>query len=271
MYNSVSIIMSHKNKNMLVRRMNESNCSDKAAMSREAMSMICGVSNDSNSFMTEIRCRKNPCVLLDMLVGDTDAISFIREAGQKLESHHPVFIVMCEFTSFRLERELYGAGASAVIVRSTPPETVWSMLCRYGENIAAKPQEADRFHGELSVDQGKLEIMVTDIIHKIGVPAHIKGYQYLRCAIVNVVLHPDMINAVTKRLYPEVAESFCTTPSRVERAIRHAIEVAWDRGDIDFLGSYFGSTIHNSRGKPTNSEFIAMVADKLRISLRAAC
>ena len=85
MYNSVSIIMSHKNKNMLVRRMNESNCSDKAAMSREAMSMICGVSNDINSFMTEIRCRKNPCVLLDMLVGDTDAISFIREAGQKLE------------------------------------------------------------------------------------------------------------------------------------------------------------------------------------------
>ena len=98
-------------------------------------------------------------------------------------------------------------------------------------------------------------------------PAHIKGYQYLRTAIILTVGDPDIINYVTKRLYPDVAEIFLTTPSRVERAMRHAIELAWDRGDVDFLGSYYGSTIHHSRGKPTNSEFIAIIADKVRISL----
>ena len=95
---------------------------------------------------------------------------------------------------------------------------------------------------------------VTSILHQIGVPAHIKGYQYLRSSIIMSVKHPEIINAVTKELYPSIAKSYETTPSRVERAIRHAIEVAWDRGDVDVLNSYFGYTIHNSRGKPTNSE-----------------
>ena len=99
----------------------------------------------------------------------------------------------------------------------------------------------------------------------MGVPAHIKGYQYVREAIIIAVQDMDVINAVTKVLYPEVAKRFHTTPSRVERAIRHAIEVAWDRGDVDTLNSYFGYTIHNLRGKPTNSEFIAMIADKMRL------
>jgi two-component system response regulator (stage 0 sporulation protein A) len=110
--------------------------------------------------------------------------------------------------------------------------------------------------------------MVTDIIHQIGVPAHIKGYQYLREAIKRSVNDPEMLNSVTKILYPTVAKSFSTTPSRVERAIRHAIEVAWDRGDVDVLSSYFGYTIQSERGKPTNSEFIAMIADKLRLKMK---
>jgi two-component system response regulator (stage 0 sporulation protein A) len=110
--------------------------------------------------------------------------------------------------------------------------------------------------------------MVTDIIHQIGVPAHIKGYHYLRESIILSVENPDIINSVTKRLYPAVAKRFSTTSSRVERAIRHAIEVAWDRGDVDVLTSYFGYTIHNTKGKPTNSEFIAMIADKLRLELK---
>ena len=115
-----------------------------------------------------------------------------------------------------------------------------------------------------------LEITVTEIIHQIGVPAHIKGYHYLRYAIMTAVENPDIINAVTKQLYPSVAKQFDTTSSRVERAIRHAIEVAWDRGDVEILNSYFGYTIHNSRGKPTNSEFIAMISDKLRIGMKSA-
>ena len=113
-------------------------------------------------------------------------------------------------------------------------------------------------------DRNDIETQVTSIIHKIGVPAHIKGYQYLRTAIMMTIENSDLINSVTKILYPTVAKKYQTTSSRVERAIRHAIEVAWDRGDLDTLNAYFGYTIQNERGKPTNSEFIAMIADNLR-------
>ena len=112
--------------------------------------------------------------------------------------------------------------------------------------------------------------MITDIIHQIGVPAHIKGYHYLREAIMMAVDDIDIMNSVTKCLYPSVAKKHGTTSSRVERAIRHAIEVAWDRGDVDVLNSYFGYTIHSGKGKPTNSEFIALIADKLRVNMKTA-
>ena len=130
----------------------------------------------------------------------------------------------------------------------------------YAERTFADAQE-DLAHN--------LETQVTRIIHRIGVPAHIKGYQYLRTAILMATDDPDIINYVTKMLYPTVAKQYKTTSSRVERAIRHAIEVAWDRGDVDVLNEYFGYTIQNNRGKPTNSEFIAMISDRLRLSMKA--
>ena len=117
-------------------------------------------------------------------------------------------------------------------------------------------------------DKPNIEAMVTSIIHEIGVPAHIKGYQYLREGIIITVQNMDVINAVTKVLYPEIAKRFGTTASRVERAIRHAIEVAWDRGDIETLQKYFGYTVNSAKGKPTNSEFIAMIADRLQLQLK---
>lgn len=123
-------------------------------------------------------------------------------------------------------------------------------------------EESETDHSE------NLESQVTAIIHEVGVPAHIKGYQYLREAIIIAVNDMDVINAVTKVLYPEVAKRFNTTPSRVERAIRHAIEVAWDRGDLETLQKYFGYTVSNAKGKPTNSEFIAMIADRLQLARR---
>ena len=122
--------------------------------------------------------------------------------------------------------------------------------------------------GSGSDDDADLETQVTKILHKIGVPAHIKGYQYLRTAIIMTVENNNLINSVTKILYPSVAKTYETTSSRVERAIRHAIEVAWDRGDLDVLNSYFGYTIQNERGKPTNSEFIAMISDNLHLKNR---
>jgi len=127
----------------------------------------------------------------------------------------------------------------------------------------------DRAFAESSEDPARsLEAQVTRIIHRIGVPAHIKGYQYLRTAILMATDDPDIINYVTKMLYPTVAKQYKTTSSRVERAIRHAIEVAWDRGDVDVLNEYFGYTIQNNRGKPTNSEFIAMISDRLRLAMK---
>ncbi len=119
-------------------------------------------------------------------------------------------------------------------------------------------------------EYGQVEAMVTDVIHEIGIPAHIKGYQYIRCAIMMAIYDLDIMNSVTKELYPTIAENFGTTSSRVERAIRHAIELAWDRGDMDTLNNVFGYTVSQIKGKPTNSEFIAMIADKLRLELKNA-
>lgn len=114
------------------------------------------------------------------------------------------------------------------------------------------------------------EVVISDIMRQIGVPAHIKGYQYLRTAIDLSINDEEMLESVTKLLYPTIAKMYSTTSSRVERAIRHAIEVAWDRGDVEVLSSYFGYTIQSDRGKPTNSEFIAMIADRIRLSMHRA-
>jgi len=140
-------------------------------------------------------------------------------------------------------------------------------LCDMNSLSAAVPAKSRQ---TLQNPEPSLEIQVTEILHQIGVPAHIKGYHYLRDSIIMAIETPDIINAVTKQLYPSVAKRYNTTASRVERAIRHAIEVAWDRGDVDILNSYFGYTIHNTRGKPTNSEFIAMISDRLRLHMKTA-
>ena len=128
-----------------------------------------------------------------------------------------------------------------------------------------KNQDAVPARSVLRSLDNDIEAQVTSVIHQIGVPAHIKGYQYLRTAIIMAINDTEIINYVTKMLYPSVAKKYQTTSSRVERAIRHAIEVAWDRGDIDTLNAYFGYTVQNNRGKPTNSEFIAMISDNLRL------
>ena len=120
------------------------------------------------------------------------------------------------------------------------------------------------------VNKETLESSITEIIHEVGVPAHIKGYQYIREAIILAVNDMEVINSVTKQLYPTLAKKFKTTPSRVERAIRHAIEVAWSRGEINVNNEMFGNTISATKGKPTNSEFIAMIADKLRLEMKSA-
>ena len=161
------------------------------------------------------------------------------------------------------------AGAELCLIKpinqSNLIEYVDSMIKNRDQKLAAELSSAKQQPSDTAPD---IEAQVTRIIHQIGVPAHIKGYQYLRTAILLTVKDSDIINSVTKVLYPSVAKKYQTTTSRVERAIRHAIEVAWDRGDVDTLNSYFGYTIQNNRGKPTNSEFIAMIADNLRLKYK---
>ena len=188
--------------------------------------------------------------ILDIMLPGMDGISVLRQLQKQGDA--PMTILVSGFVSDRMLAEASELGAAYFLPK--PFETA-ALLDKMRGLFLKAPQES----------LPSLKTMVTSVIHEIGVPAHIKGYQYLREAIMITVRDMDVINAVTKVLYPEVAKRFATTPSRVERAIRHAIEVAWDRGDLETLQKYFGYTVSVSKGKPTNSEFIAMIADRLTL------
>lgn len=195
-------------------------------------------------------------VLLDAFMPDLDAITVKqRYEAQNTTAQRTTFFVTGAFQSEEIEQDLLDNGFSFFFVKPFDEEVLVSRVLKAAGGTSrtqVRSQDSD-------------ELTVTEILHQIGVPAHIKGYQFLRDAILLTTADHEYINAVTKRLYPEIAKRNATTASRVERAIRHAIEVAWDRGDVDTLNRYFGYTIHNLRGKPTNSEFIAMISDKIRL------
>ncbi len=203
-------------------------------------------------------------VIVDLWLSGIDGIGIIRSASGI--ENRPSFILMSPINKQSILIEGSEAGADICLLKPFDNFSLIShidSLVKIRNTNIAKRKEASN----LSPD---VEAQVTKIIHQIGVPAHIKGYQYLRTAILMAIDDSELINSVTKVLYPTVAKKYQTTTSRVERAIRHAIEVAWDRGDVDTLNSYFGYTIQNSRGKPTNSEFIAMIADNLRLKYKCA-
>lgn len=197
-------------------------------------------------------------LLLDAFMPKVDAIGVMKGLEQLKLKKRPLIIVMSYSDNSNLEQQILTAGADYYFLK---PFDVQVLAERIGQLTGFNS-------GVNGIAESSLDVIISDIMHQIGVPAHIKGYQYLRYAITLTVNDYTMMNSVTKELYPTVAKMFKTTPSRVERAIRHAIEVAWDRGDVDVLSSYFGYTIQNSRGKPTNSEFIAMISDKLRLKLK---
>ena len=180
----------------------------------------------------------------------------------------PSFIIVSMVSNQSIFMEAAHAGADLCLLKPYNMES----LCQHIRTLARNRRGAETGQAPAEREPENktpdIETQVTRIIHQIGVPAHIKGYQYLRTAILMTVKDSDIINSVTKVLYPSVAKKYSTTTSRVERAIRHAIEVAWDRGDVDTLNSYFGYTIQNNRGRPTNSEFIAMIADNLRLKYK---
>ena len=209
--------------------------------------------------------RSHPDVVIaDVWLSKLDGIGLIRQASQLSyePDKAPVFIIASMVSNQNIFVEASRAGASLCL----PKPIDYKSLAEYIGTLTRTRQAPAPTEGDNTPPD--IETQVTKIIHQIGVPAHIKGYQYLRTAILMTISDSDIINSVTKVLYPSVAKKYSTTTSRVERAIRHAIEVAWDRGDIDTLNSYFGYTVQNSRGKPTNSEFIAMIADNLRLKYK---
>ena len=204
--------------------------------------------------------------IIDLWLSKLDGIGMIRQINSlKLKDYKaPASILISAVSKQSIFIEATDAGADICLLK---PYNIES-LCRHILSLAATRNGCAEENSELAERSPDMETQITKIIHQIGVPAHIKGYQYLRTAILLTVNDGEIINSVTKILYPTIAKQYQTTTSRVERAIRHAIEVAWDRGDIDTLNSYFGYTIQTNRGKPTNSEFIAMISDNLRLKYK---
>ncbi len=219
---------------------------------------------NGNKLIEAVNSQNPDVVLADVFMPGLDILGVLSYLKENRKDNMPMVMAMSSFDNARLEKETLNAGASYYFLKPFDVDTLARRI------IELSNWQNDREPIVLKnnvLTDGDLKLMITEILHQLGVPAHIKGYQYLRESIILSIKDGEMINSVTKLLYPTVAKMNNTTASRVERAIRHAIEVAWDRGDIDTLNSYFGFTVQNERGKPTNSEFIAMIADKLRLRL----
>ena len=202
-------------------------------------------------------------VLMDVFMAHADGVEVLEHIEKSL-AEKPLVLLISAMDNAEFEEQMISAGADYYFIKPVTPQSVAKRI----ERLSSWKTEKQKRTAEIS--DNDIEVVISDIMRQIGVPAHIKGYQYLRTAIKLSVEDSDMLGSVINLLYPTVAKIFNTTSSRVERAIRHAIEVAWDRGDVDVLSSYFGYTIQSQRGKPTNSEFIAMISDKLKLSLKTA-
>ncbi len=236
------------------------------AVAKEEDLEIVGSTGDGAALLELIRDQKPDVAVMDLILSGMDGLAVLGELGEL----RPRVLVLSSFAGSSLAEQAAALGADYLMLK---PCRLSALVDRIRQ-LAAERGRLQTMQGER--DEQSLERQVTAIIHEIGVPAHIKGYQYLREAIRLTVEDMDVINAVTKVLYPAVAKKFGTTASRVERAIRHAIEVAWDRGDLETLQKYFGYTVSNAKGKPTNSEFIAMIADRISLGMKdgsngAAC
>ena len=222
------------------------------------------ISKDGNEVLECIRKDAADVLIMEPFMSGTDALGVLSAIRKDNCIIKPLVIIAAPFSNDTLEEELLLNGADYYILKPFDMDNLYSRI----ETLLKRKDSTKSISRDKADDDRELEIIISDVMRQIGVPAHIKGYQFLRQAILLSVREPENLHAVTKVLYPSVAKKNNTTSSRVERAIRHAIEVAWDRGDVDVLSSYFGYTIENSRGKPTNSEFIAMISDKLRLEMK---
>lgn len=233
---------------------------------------IVGVARDGMEAYDMIVTKLPDIAVLDIIMPHLDGLGVLEKINSTPLAKKPLFIILSAVGQDKITQRALALGAEYYVVKPFDMDVLVSRI-RQLKDINQSVVIKSEFPPEVKqpnrlASPKNLEIEVTSIMHEIGVPAHIKGYQYLRDAIMMVVKDLDVINSITKQLYPTVAREYNTTPSRVERAIRHAIEVAWSRGQVDTIDSLFGYTVNIGKGKPTNSEFIAMVADKLRLELK---
>lgn len=244
--------------------------------------IVVGRAKDGNEALDMISNFTPDIVLLDVIMPHLDGIGVLEKLSLIKMNKKPICIMLSAVGQDKITSRAVELGAEYYVVK---PFDIDLLISRIRELKNYKPSQNNNFISKesqitksqyIAISNGKekkeenLEALVTNVIHEVGVAAHIKGYQYLREAIMMVVNDIDVINQITKSLYPRIANKFSTTPSRVERAIRHAIEVAWGRGQQDVVENIFGYTISAAKGKPTNSEFIAMIADKLRLEMKSA-
>ena len=205
-------------------------------------------------------------VLLDIIMPQLDGIGYLKKINANLEKR-PIVIGLSVSGSDVTMNAVMLAGAQYFIIKPQNTEFIADIVKVFAK-VEEKNHAISYRREENEKPEQDIETKVTAVIHELGVPAHIKGYQYIRTAILMVIENMDMLNYITKRLYPEIAKKYSTTSSRVERAIRHSIEVAWTRGRAETMNEIFGYTVHTGKGKPTNSEFIAMVADRIRLQTK---
>lgn len=242
-------------------------------ISEQADMEVIGVAYNGDEVLQFIeRENKVPDVLiLDIIMPHLDGLGVLERLRTLNLSPQPQIIMLTAFGQENITQKAVQLGASYYILKPFDMEVLVNRIRQLVTNTPMTTSSAQNRTNVIPLNKGKnLDANITSIIHEIGVPAHIKGYQYLREAITMVYNNIEILGAITKTLYPDIATKFKTTPSRVERAIRHAIEVAWTRGNIDSISHLFGYTVNISKSKPTNSEFIAMVADKLRIEHKVA-
>ena len=222
---------------------------------------------DGSAACERIKDLKPDVVLLDGIVPGLDGLGILEKV--KNEKQSPVCIMLSGISNENVTQKAYDLGAEYYLLKPCELDVIADRIRMF----KGKPGKSDSLNNIRDRKRNitvSLEERITNILHEVGVPAHIRGYHYMRDAIMMAVSDLDVLNYITKELYPSIAKKCGTTPSRVERAIRHAIEVAWSRGKIDAIDSLFGYTINTHKGKPTNSEFIALIADRLRLELKAS-
>ena len=231
---------------------------------------VVGKAKNGEEMCQIIRNKQPDVVLLDLIMPKMDGLTVMEKINQdKNVQKRPDFIVVTAVGQERITEDAFNRGANYYIMKPFNNE----MLLNRIKTVRRPVRSCEKRNDELSsqvpyIREGDLENRVTNLLHEIGIPAHIKGYHYLRDSIIMAVQDMDVLNAITKVLYPTVAKRYQTTSSRVERAIRHAIEVAWNRGKLDTLDELFGYTVSTGKGKPTNSEFVALIADTIQLAYK---